>query len=123
MLIYKYYTIIVDPPNTAALGTGEKTAVLENGGKGCHIYNREKKRSIQDLKISGGIGRGRLYWDCIVYMIVVKGVKLAIAGEIRDVLGLPIMSLRMTEAARYAALFSILEKKLKQRICMLADVS
>ena len=33
---------------TAALETGRKTAVLENGGKGSHIR--------QDLKISGGIG-------------------------------------------------------------------
>ena len=32
---------------TAALETGRKTAVLENGGKGSHIR--------QDLKISGGI--------------------------------------------------------------------
>ena len=32
----------VDPPNTAALGTGEKPAVLENGGKGSHIFNQEK---------------------------------------------------------------------------------
>ena len=36
----------VDPPNTAALGTGEKTAVLENSGKGSHIiYKQEKKYS------------------------------------------------------------------------------
>ena len=32
-----FYIITVDPPNTAALGTGEKTAVLKNGGKGSHI--------------------------------------------------------------------------------------
>ena len=30
--------------NTAALGTAEKTAVLENGGKGV-IYNQEKTHS------------------------------------------------------------------------------
>ena len=32
----------VNPPNTAALRMGEKTAVLENGGKGSHLYNQEK---------------------------------------------------------------------------------
>ena len=42
------------PPNTAALGTGDKTAVLENGNKGFLIYNQEKH--IRDLKISSGIG-------------------------------------------------------------------
>ena len=26
-----------NPPNTATLGTGKKTAVLENGDKGSHI--------------------------------------------------------------------------------------
>ena len=31
----------VDPPNTAALGTGEITAVLENGCKGSHIKPRK----------------------------------------------------------------------------------
>ena len=40
------------PPNTAALGTGDKTSVLENGGKGFIT----KKKHIQDLKISGSIG-------------------------------------------------------------------
>ena len=35
---------------TAALETGRKTAILENGGKGSHIG--------QVLKISGGIGGG-----------------------------------------------------------------
>ena len=39
---YKYSR----PPNIAALGNGEKTAVLKNGGKGIHIT--EKKR-IRDL--------------------------------------------------------------------------
>ena len=35
MLVLSYST--VDPPHTAALGTDEKAAVLENGGKGRHI--------------------------------------------------------------------------------------
>ena len=53
----------VEPANTVDLGTGEKTAVLENGGKGSHIsiYNQAyitKKKHIWDLKISGFIGGG-----------------------------------------------------------------
>ena len=35
----------VDPPNTAALRTVEKTAILENSGKGSDIYNQEKTYS------------------------------------------------------------------------------
>ena len=31
------YFNTVDPPNTAAVGTGEKMAEMENGGKGSHI--------------------------------------------------------------------------------------
>ena len=45
----------VNPPNTAALRMGEKAAVLENGGKGSHLYNQEKTY-IQDLKIIRGMG-------------------------------------------------------------------
>ena len=41
-------------PNTAALGTGEITAVLKNG-----IYILTKKKNIQDMKISGGTYWGR----------------------------------------------------------------
>ena len=43
------------PPNTVALRMGEKAAVLENGGKGSHLYNQEKTY-IQDLKIIRGMG-------------------------------------------------------------------
>ena len=32
---------LVGPPNIAALGTGEKTTVLEKGGEGV-VYNQEK---------------------------------------------------------------------------------
>ena len=53
----------VEPPNTAALGTGEKTTVLENSGKGSHIvilYNQEKRYAgLEKLKISGSIGGRR----------------------------------------------------------------
>ena len=33
----RLYHTAVEPPNTAALGTGKITAVLENGGKWSHI--------------------------------------------------------------------------------------
>ena len=42
----------VDSHKTAALRTCEKTAVLENGGS----YITKKRHTIQDLKISSGIG-------------------------------------------------------------------
>ena len=54
----------VDPPNTAALGNGENTAVLETAVKGV-IYNYNQEKNIRDLKISG-IGERRSterqYW-------------------------------------------------------------
>ena len=54
----------VDPPNTAALGNGENTAVLETAVKGV-IYNYNQEKNIRDLKISG-IGKRRSterqYW-------------------------------------------------------------
>ena len=53
MLSLFYVCSLVDPQNIAALGTGEKTAVLEKGGKGSRIQPR--KKHIRDLKISGGI--------------------------------------------------------------------
>ena len=45
----------IDPPNTAALMTGERTAVLKNGYLKGEIYITKKKH-IWDLKITGGIG-------------------------------------------------------------------
>ena len=49
------------PPNTAALGTSEKTAVLENGGKG---------RAVWAMGRAGG--GGRLYqFTLVVHSIIV----------------------------------------------------
>ena len=66
---------LVDPPNTAALGTGEKTAVLENGGKGSHIT---KKKHIGELKISSDIGGKRStegrYWGGGVTVIIISNI-------------------------------------------------
>ena len=43
-----------NPPNTSALGTGEKTAVLANGGKRSHYITN--KKYIRDLgkAVNGG---------------------------------------------------------------------
>ena len=40
--VYEHVRVQPKPPITAALGAGEKTAVLENGGKGSHINDQEK---------------------------------------------------------------------------------
>ena len=59
------------PPNTAVLGTGQKPAVLDNGGKGSLIMT--KKKHIPDSKISCDIGgkgstEGR-YWGEQLYKV------------------------------------------------------
>ena len=46
------------PPNTVALGAGEKQRYWKNSGKGIHIYNREK--DYLGLEMSGSIKGMRL---------------------------------------------------------------
>ena len=52
---FRYY--VVNPPITLLSGLGgQKTAVLENGSKGSHIF--KPRNNIRDLKISGDIWGG-----------------------------------------------------------------
>ena len=54
-MFLKSCTVDPPPPNTAALGTGQKTAILENGCKGSHIYNQDKTYS--------GLENQQRYWS------------------------------------------------------------
>ena len=68
----------VDPPNTAALGTGEKPAVLENGGKGSHIFNQEK--TWKSAAVLGGTGqrRGSIGGTTVITIEICKIIFLGI---------------------------------------------
>ena len=56
-------------PNTAALGTGKKTAVLENGGKGCLMITK-KKNIRPPLKSAAVLGGGGNRGDDCTFNVV-----------------------------------------------------